>query len=334
MATPTEKFQNLLAIDSNRLKKEGADIPEEFQRYLENHKSDLDKFFQDRKQRRELEAQLLEEQLHKEAQLLEEQLHKLENEQGKSLEEQQRKLEELQRKFEKEQGKSLEELKELHQREQQHRLQKLRQLEEQHRKLEEQLRKNLDEQQPHLKEEQQKSADQKKLTDERKAQLLKQALGKSKRQFNNLLGDLQSIRDELDQTAQTNPKYENIAGNIKTLYQTLSLRMQAFFDHPTAEGFKQVRLECEKAIKAFGLEAQKHRGWHRIDPVLRGILGVLAAIAVIPALIVEGTSQQGYIQTFFATPPTETSKKMTVLESQFEAQMGEIGANFASLMID
>jgi hypothetical protein len=52
---------------------------------------------------------------------------------------------------------------------------------------------------------------------------------------------------------------------------------------------------------------------------------VLAAIAILPALIVEATStsKHGYIQTFFAQPATTTSEKIAALTTQFNEQKTE-----------
>jgi hypothetical protein len=67
-----------------------------------------------------------------------------------------------------------------------------------------------------------------------------------------------------------------------------------------------------------------HRGWHQIDPILRGILGILASLTILPALIVELKSKNGFAQTFFAKPDTNTSQQITSFKTNYGAQKSKI----------
>lgn len=114
-----------------------------------------------------------------------------------------------------------------------------------------------------------------------------------------------------------------MALGVSKLCTTLEEEMSAFFQNPTAPKFKQCHQQCALAITATAEESAKHRGWHAVAPIIRGIIGVLAAIAVIPALIVELTSTHGYMQTFFAQPATATSEKVAAITTQFNEQKEE-----------
>ena len=95
------------------------------------------------------------------------------------------------------------------------------------------------------------------------------------------------------------------------------VHQKVFFDKPSAERFKQFKSQCQHALNTVEKEAKNHRGWHKIDPVIRGFLGVLAALSVIGAIIVAATSKHGYSQTFFGKPETETSQKVTLFKQKY-----------------
>ena len=99
--------------------------------------------------------------------------------------------------------------------------------------------------------------------------------------------------------------------------------MEQFFDAPLGK-FLNFQTACKEALNSVGEEAENHRGWHLLSPIFRGILGVLAAMAVIPALIVEYQSTHGFIQTFFVKPKTETSQKMAKIGVEFDRQTSNI----------
>lgn len=68
-------------------------------------------------------------------------------------------------------------------------------------------------------------------------------------------------------------------------------------------------------------EAQIHRGWHKTNPTLKSIIGVLA-ISV--ALIIEVTTKRGYIGTFFKTPETDTVSKVNDFKTKLQSELKEI----------
>jgi hypothetical protein len=65
----------------------------------------------------------------------------------------------------------------------------------------------------------------------------------------------------------------------------------------------------QEAINCVTHELQKDLGvWDKLNPIIKGILGVLAALTILPAIIVQTTTKQGFAGTFFTTPETEKTK--------------------------
>jgi hypothetical protein len=93
-----------------------------------------------------------------------------------------------------------------------------------------------------------------------------------------------------------------------------------FFKKPTVSGLKTYSEHCKKAIDSLK-EAKNHRGWHKINPILRAIVGILA-FCVSP--IVELFSKNGYVGTFFKTPETDTAKKIEDFKTKFQSEINEI----------
>ena len=67
----------------------------------------------------------------------------------------------------------------------------------------------------------------------------------------------------------------------------------------------------------------QHQGWYSIHPILRGLLGILAAFTIIPALIVAATAPCGYVNTFFRTPllPEHTQILAPLLQLSLQASL-------------
>lgn len=154
----------------------------------------------------------------------------------------------------------------------------------------------------------------------------------------DLLVELSKTSDFLNQKSHKNAQYKPVATAVSDLHLQLLGEMGQFFTNPTALQFQQCHARCVDLIRIAAGECAQHRGWHRVSPILRGILGILAAIAVIPALIVHVKSQHGYVQTFFSTPSTVTSEKITAItkkyfeqKEEFEAQDNSLSAEIRSL---
>jgi hypothetical protein len=71
---------------------------------------------------------------------------------------------------------------------------------------------------------------------------------------------------------------------------------------------------CESFISVAKPQFLKHRGWHSINRILRIILGVLAALTVIPGLAVAIGTKHGFVGSFFKTPRTDSEEKLAAFE--------------------
>lgn len=56
--------------------------------------------------------------------------------------------------------------------------------------------------------------------------------------------------------------------------------------------------------------------WDQLRPILKGILGVIAAITIIPAIIIQVKSSRGFIGTVFETPKTNSLIKLELFEKE------------------
>jgi hypothetical protein len=110
-----------------------------------------------------------------------------------------------------------------------------------------------------------------------------------------------------------NAAYLTITPCAKSLLKRLDeAKNKFFFEHViTCEAFKR---ECQEAIQMASPELIKHRGWYQVSLVLRYILGILATLTVIPAIVTAAVSRQGYAGTFFKTPKTHSEKQLDLFQ--------------------
>lgn len=137
-------------------------------------------------------------------------------------------------------------------------------------------------------------------------------------QFELQLGALRAVRDDLNNRSKNDIAYIQVADQANTLSKTLETNAAQFFGNhipvdkekvwKTLDEIKQFNSSCKEEI-AKASEFNNHRGvWHReIHPIIKGILGVLAALTMIPALAFAFT-KQGYVNTFFAKPQTHSAE--------------------------
>jgi hypothetical protein len=136
--------------------------------------------------------------------------------------------------------------------------------------------------------------------------------------FDKLLVQLNQIKINLTKKERHNHNYRLVIGSVITLYTTLAEKRKMLTDSSfTADDFQTFRNQCITAIGECKMQASRHRGWHRVDPIIRAFLGVLAALTVIPALIMETTC--GYRHAFFQTPKTKTLQAIEDLGDGFSA---------------
>jgi ankyrin repeat protein len=78
----------------------------------------------------------------------------------------------------------------------------------------------------------------------------------------------------------------------------------------TKDKLNNISDSLTKAIDKAQPTFSKHRGFGGFDSFIKGVLGVLAFITVIPALLVEKNSKDGYYSTFFDTKKTQSEEQL------------------------
>lgn len=155
--------------------------------------------------------------------------------------------------------------------------------------------------------------------------------------FSALLTQLTDITDGLKMKQTSKPQqYFDVYLESVDLLEILSKTGKQFFTpSPTPEAFINFKETCDSAIKKAEIEFKKHRDvWNQIHPVIRGILGVLAALTVIPGLVVAVASKQGYMGTFFSTPETNSQQKLSAFQKGFdkmEDTIEQVCSNYETL---
>ena len=141
------------------------------------------------------------------------------------------------------------------------------------------------------------------------------------RKFDSLLKTFDITLSSLREKAKHNKKYKKVGESATQLYASLHSEFETFSHAALTLASKDLFfINCVAAFTLAEPEFSKHRGlWAQINPVLKAILGVLAALTVIPALIVAATTKSGYSQTFFAEPPTASHVKLREIAAKIYA---------------
>lgn len=116
------------------------------------------------------------------------------------------------------------------------------------------------------------------------------------------------------------------------LHERLIIAGNEFFNthvsHASVEQFKQA---CAEAIEEARPVLASHRGWHGYPLFVRAILGIIAAITVIPAIVVQATTAKGYVGTFFKSYETDSVQKLQQFETDAEALSDQIAETIAAM---
>ncbi|KTD64578.1 hypothetical protein [Legionella shakespearei] len=93
-------------------------------------------------------------------------------------------------------------------------------------------------------------------------------------------------------------------------------------------GFEKFVTDCNTILNSDEANTLKnHPGvWFNINPIIRGLIGVLATILVIPALIVAATSTHGYTGTFFTTPKSTVEVALDNMKATLDEKIDEVKA--------
>ncbi len=151
--------------------------------------------------------------------------------------------------------------------------------------------------------------------------------------FNDFLTELKQTINQLKAKENNGlSKYDH--NHVKAeeaatiLIDTLQRAGTDFFvgEKLTANKFWVFKQCCEVAIDDAQKEFVKHREWHQqLNPLLRGILGLLALIPLaIPALVVSLTSKHGYFHTFFSNPTSKSTKDLQSFKDNMEKMVNDL----------
>ena len=128
---------------------------------------------------------------------------------------------------------------------------------------------------------------------------------------------LRELRTKLEETMSKNPslsskeKTETLKQADKMIEQLDKAAFDRYYKEPaksrlTPEAFNK---KCQEIVKKTLSHLQKKPDlWEQLNPIFKGFLGVLAAITLIPALVVEFCTKKGYVQTFFPSKQTAAQK--------------------------
>ena len=152
-------------------------------------------------------------------------------------------------------------------------------------------------------------------------------LDEQKFNFYELLQGLAKIRDDLDLKRADNPKYEDVVTAANKLHDDLDIIGDAFFKNPTRQGYELFKSKCKDSINEAEVEFKQHRGawWDNsgffgaLLAITKAIIGIIAAISVIPGLTVHFGTKYGFAQTFFGTPEeTNSSEELAKVKTGLE----------------
>lgn len=124
----------------------------------------------------------------------------------------------------------------------------------------------------------------------------------AKTDFDALLFKLTKISSLLaDKWGVDSNKYKQKIPLVNALETELVAQGKYLFLEPNKVRFNIFRTNCTRLINlALESHLTLHRSaWKQVHPILREILGVLAACTIIPALVVSAKSKHGFTGTFF-----------------------------------
>ncbi len=144
--------------------------------------------------------------------------------------------------------------------------------------------------------------------------------------FRIILSMLQRKAVELEQASSEDDR--KAVNCIDLLNKELAKAANKFFFHElTPESLHAFQGECTRAIKKATPTLAEHRGWFEYSRVIRVILGIVATLTVIPALVVLVASPTRYTDTFFASKDyiqTDSIKKLNQFEDEFTVMHSEL----------
>ena len=139
-----------------------------------------------------------------------------------------------------------------------------------------------------------------------------------------------------------NKKYYEVGVAAKKLNFLLDVASEKFFANPTDREFKAFKKSCESAILNAESEFKHHRSmvgkiwndsdlssfWKGIRTILKGIIGVIAILAVIPYFAVERYPKHGFRNIFFADARTDSSEKLSIFAKGAKTVIDDLEKNY------
>jgi exonuclease III len=135
--------------------------------------------------------------------------------------------------------------------------------------------------------------------------------------FNLLMRNLKQFHAEVHKNYIDSPDYykKSFETSLKLNHVLLNAGEQ-FFNNPNAKSFLKFQNICNTEFQKASAEFEKNASfWSRLSPIFKNFLGLLAAISVLPALLIATKSSQGFTHTFFSPPP---AKILTEIKENFE----------------
>lgn len=133
-------------------------------------------------------------------------------------------------------------------------------------------------------------------------------------------------------TTNPNLKYATAVESVYNLIGNLEDYSEAFFTKPTPERFAEFKSKCNEAFASTAAELKQHRGvWDQLSPILKGFIGVLATLTVVPALIISLATKRGYVDTFFTTPAPVSANTLAEIESDMLTNQNDLGSKLISV---
>ncbi len=127
-----------------------------------------------------------------------------------------------------------------------------------------------------------------------------------KEKYGKLLNNLRGIHDEIHSSYISSPeKNEAIFMASLKLHHTLMNAGEKFFEHPTYRNFFELDETINKQLGiAKDVFSEYYGIWGKIHPIFKALLGLIAAAALLPVLLIEMNEKYGFRNTFFKPNPT------------------------------
>jgi endonuclease/exonuclease/phosphatase family metal-dependent hydrolase len=128
-------------------------------------------------------------------------------------------------------------------------------------------------------------------------------INRCKKMFDGLIGKLKKINADIHlDYINSGDKYQNVYKVSLKLNHTLLNEGDKFFREPTWQNFKLFKYWVMSEICEAEKELSNYPGfWSKVNPIIKKILGVFAAISVLPLIFVVAQSKHSYTDTFFST---------------------------------